>query len=179
MDALTRRGLVNAVVRRAISPMSQTFQIVISKRLSTDDLTTTFKVLVPKGLRIDIRLEIAELPEEPGAVWATLGDSEDQAWPCILNVLVCRDECQLGEYPDLRIAQKLWERYAADSLCGTYSFVEHLDPHDPYWSLACLKGKWYLVSTAGTQLMGPYTGGSSKVAGNAAIRVIREVLIPQ
>jgi hypothetical protein len=97
----------------------------------------------------------------------------------VLNVLVCRVECGLGPYPDLRIAAGLWERFGADALCGTNPFAGELDPHDPYWSLACVGGQWYLASTAGTRLMGPYTDGTREFVGDEAVRLVRPVAVPE
>jgi hypothetical protein len=158
--------------------MAESFDIVLSKPLSPDDLATAFADLIPAGLRVDVRRDMAELPAEPGAVWALVGGTEDPAWPCVLNVLVCRDECGLGPYPDLRVAAHLWERFGADALCGVYPFAGELDPDDPYWSLACVGGQWYLASKAGTRLMGPYADGVREVPGEEAVRLVRPVAIP-
>ncbi len=58
------------------------------------------------------------------------------------------------------------------SLCYVYPFVGDLDPHDPYWSLACIEGRWYLSSTCSTRLMGEDMDRADE------IRVIRPVTIP-
>ena len=159
--------------------MSESFVIVLSKPLGPDDLATTVADLIPPGMRVDVRQNIADLPEEPGAVWATVSDTHDPLWPCVLNVHVFRPECGLWPYPDLRIAAQLWERFGTDALCGTYAFVGELDPHDPYWSLACVGGQWYLASTDGTRLMGPYTDGTRDFPGDEAIRLVRPVVVPE
>lgn len=92
--------------------------------------------------------------------------------------MINRDECKLGPYPDLRIAAKLWKKFGANSLCGTYPFVGDLDPHDPYWSLACVGGQWYLASTCGTRLMGPYTDAVREYPGEDTIRLVRPIVVP-
>ena len=158
--------------------MSESFDIVLSKLLTPGDIAVALTDLIPAGLRVDVRLDITALPDEPGAVWALVGSTEDPAWPCILNVLVCSDECGLGPYPDLLVAARLWERFGADALCGTYPFVGEIDPHDPYWSLACIGGQWYLASTWGTRLMGPYTDGVAHFPGENAVRLVRPITIP-
>jgi hypothetical protein len=84
----------------------------------------------------------------------------------------------LGPFPDVRIAERLWQRFATNSLCDVYPFAGDLDPHDPYWSLACIEGRWYLASTCGTRLMGPYTEGASKIPGDDKVRLIRPVTVP-
>jgi len=158
--------------------VAESFDIVLSKPLTPDDLATAFADLIPPGLRMDVRPDMADLPDEPGSVWAVVGSTDDPAWPCVLNVLVCRDDCGLGPYPDLRVAARLWERFGADALCGTYPFAGELDPHDPYWSLACVGGQWYLASTCGTRLMGPYTDGTREIPGEEAVRLVRPVAVP-
>ena len=99
--------------------MAGAFDIVLSRPLSPDDLAAAFADLISPGLGVDVLGDIADLPDEPGAVWAIVGGTDDPAWPCVLNVLVCRDECGLGPYPDLRVAARRWERFGADALCGT------------------------------------------------------------
>src|SRR5262245_3064216 len=121
--------------------MSESFEITLSKTVSAVDLAGALSELIPPGLRVDVRPEMADLPEEPGAIWALVFVNDDPAWPCVLSAQVCRDECDLGLYPDLRVAAHLWRRFGTDSLCSTYPFVGELDPQDPYWSLACLSGQ--------------------------------------
>ncbi len=158
--------------------MAGLFDIVLSKALNPNDIAAAFADLIPAGLRVDVRHDLSELPDEPGAIWALAGSTDDPAWPYVLNVLVCRDECGLGPYPDLRVATRLWERFGADALCGTYPFAGELDPQDPYWSLAYISGRWYLASTAGTRLMGPYTDGVRAFPGDAAVQLVRPVTVP-
>src|SRR5262245_938940 len=100
--------------------MSESFDIVLSKPLQPNDLAAALGTLIVPGLRVEVGRDVADLPDEPGAIWAVVRDTDDPAWPCILNVLVCRDECGLGPYPDLRIAARLWERFGAAALCGSY-----------------------------------------------------------
>ncbi len=164
---------------RRAETLSQSFDIVISKQLSADDLTAAISELLPPGLRVDIRHDVAELPDEPGAIWATILDSDDAAWPSILNVLVCRDACKLGEYPDLRIAEHLWDKFGANSLSGMYAFVGDIDLHNPYWSLGYVNGRWHLADTSGTRLMGPSTDGTIESLGDGAICLMREISVPQ
>ncbi len=158
--------------------VSESFDILLSKPFASDDLATALADLIPPGLRVDVRSDMAELPNEPGSIWALVGGTEDQAWPCVLNVLVCRDECGLGPYPDLRIASRLWERYGTDALCGTYPFVGELDPHDPFWSLACVGGQWYLASIVAARFMWPEVDGVRKPLGNGGVRLVRLVALP-
>jgi hypothetical protein len=94
------------------------------------------------------------------------------------ELLICADECGLGDFPDIRFADWLYRRLEIDSLCSTYDFAGDLDPCDPYWSLACIGGKWFLVSTSGTALMGPYTDGNRTIPGDEKVRIIRPVEIP-
>src|SRR4051794_41184457 len=159
--------------------VAESFDIVLSKSLSPDELASALADLIAPSLRVDVRRDMAELPDEPGPIWALVRGSDDPAWPCVLNVLVCRDECGLGPFPDLRVAARLWERFGADALCGTYPFASELDPHDPYWSLASVGGQWYLASTSGTRLMGPYTDGTRRFPGEEAVRLVRPVVVPE
>ena len=150
--------------------MQTSFNIVLSRLLGPDDLATAIGELAPEGLRIDIRSDVADLPERLGAFWAVVGSSDDPAWPCVLDVFGCGNELGLGSFPDLRVASHLCERFGVDALCGTYPFVGALDPHDPYWSLARIKGCWYLASTVDTRLMDERTTGE--------IQLIREIEVP-
>lgn len=158
--------------------MGQTFHLVLSKSLRPDDVAKTLAEIVPPGLRIDIGQEISDLPDEAGAIWALVCSTDDPDWPCVLNFLVYADECGLGPCPDLRIADWLFHRLGINSLCGTYDLAGKLDPYDPYWSLACVGGNWFLASTCGTVLMGPYTDGVQSFSGDEKVRLIRPVEIP-
>ncbi|QEL15873.1 hypothetical protein [Limnoglobus roseus] len=153
--------------------MSESFDIVLSKPLAPDAIAAALADLIPPGLRVDVRGEMADLPDEPGAVWALVGRSGDPAWPCVLNVLVCRDECGLGPYPDLRIAAGLGERFGADAVCGTHPFVGDLDPLDPYWSLACVGGQWHLASTVRARFM------AGEPLPDEGVRLVRPVTVPE
>lgn len=158
--------------------MSESFDIVLSQPLSPGDIAAALAELVPLGLRVDVQLSVADLAGDPGAIWAIVGLTDDLDWPCVLNVLVCCGECNLGPYPDLRIAVHLHARFGTDALCNTYSFVGDLNPHDPYWTLACVGGRWHLASTAGTRLMGPYTDGTREFPGDDPVRLVRSVVVP-
>lgn len=159
--------------------MSASFDIVLSKTLAPDTVAAALSHLIPVGLSVDVRTDIADLPDEPGAIWAVVYETDDPDWPCQLSVLACRDECELGSYPDLRIADYFSKQLGVDSLCGTYPFAGDLDPHDPYWSLACVGGQWHLASTEGTRLMGPYTDGVQKFPGSDQVRLVRSVCVPE
>lgn len=158
--------------------MAASFDIVLSRRLVPSDLTDVLTALIPRGLRVDIGSSIADLPDRPGAIWAVVSETQDSEWPCLVSVWACHDECGLEPYPDLRIAEHLWKQIGVDSLCGTYPFARNLDPHDPYWSLACVGGRWHLASTEGTRLMGPYTDGIRHFAGDKSVRLVRPVSVP-
>jgi hypothetical protein len=159
--------------------MANGFDIVLSKTLTPEQVTDALADLLPSGLRIDVKREIEELPDEPGAIWAILGPTNDPYWTCLLNVLACSDECSLGPYPDLAIATWLSRSLGVDSLCDTHDIVEGLDPHNPYWSLACISGRWYLASTSGTPLMGPYTDGIQTFVGDEKVRLLRSIEVPR
>jgi hypothetical protein len=121
---------------------------------------------------------MSDLPDQAGAIWALVCRTDDPDWPCVLNFLVYADECGLGPWPDLRIADWLFRRLGINTLCGTYDFVGKLDPFDPYWSLAYIDGVWFLASTAGTALKGPYTDGVHSSPGDQKVRLVRPVEIP-
>ena len=158
--------------------MSESFDIVLSRLLTPSDIAAALADLIPSGLRVDVQSSVDGLPHEPGAIWAIASGTDDPDWPCVLNVLACCTECELGPYPDLRIAAHLWERFGVDALCGTYPFAGELAPHDPYWSLACVGGQWHLASTAGTRLMGPYTDGTCEFPGTDPVRLVRPLVVP-
>lgn len=157
--------------------MSESFDIIFSKVLTPEDITAILSEKMPRHLRIDVGREMADLPGEPGSVWGLVESTNDPDWPCVFSCMVYQEDCGFGPYPDLRIASWLYQQ-GVDSLCGTYEFAGMLDPHDPYWSLACIGGRWYLASTAGTRLMGPYTDGTSESIGNDKIQIERPIELP-
>jgi hypothetical protein len=159
--------------------MSASSDIVLSKTFAPDALAAALTDLIPGGMRVDVRTDIADLPDEPGAIWAVVYETDDPEWPCHLSILACSAECGLGPYPGLRIAAYFSKQFGVNSLCGTYPFVGDLDPYDPYWSLACVDGRWHLASTAGTRLMGSYTDGVQEFPGGESVRLVRAVSVPE
>ncbi len=146
---------------------SSCFEITLSMTLSPEQIAQAFTDLVPSGARVDVQ---SEFPDEPGAVWVQILKSEDPHWPCVLAVS-CLDDSGLSPYGDLQIANRLWERFGADSICSTHLFVEEgLDPRDPYWALACIEGQWHMADTCGTRLTG---------TGSGKVTLLRPVNIPQ
>lgn len=158
--------------------MSIFFDVVLSRTLSPEEITAALADLLPSGLQIDVKRGMEELPDEPGAVRAIVGPTNDPDWPCVVNVLVCSDDCGLGRYPDLSIASWFSCRLDVNSLCDTHDLVAGLDQHDPYWSLACIGGRWYLASTSGTPLMGPYTDGLQTFPGDEKVQLLRNIELP-
>ena len=153
--------------------MSESFDIVLSKPLAPDAIAAALADLIPPSLRVDVRADMADLPAEPGAVLAVVRPTDDPAWPCLLDVLLCRRECGLGPYPDLRIAARLGERFGADELCGTYPFAGDFDPHDPYWALACVGGRWYVASTVNARFE------VGEAVPDEGVRLVRPVTVPE
>lgn len=155
--------------------MTHTFDIVLSRSLAREDARSLLRALVPPGLVVHVATDIAEPPDDDAALWAVLVELDaDPDWPCMLNVVSCTDDCGLAPYPDLRIAAALWARFGIDALCATWPFVGPLDPHHPYWWLACVQGTWHLASTAGTRLMGPYGDDP----GGQFVVLVRPVEVP-
>jgi hypothetical protein len=165
-------------VRWRSEVMAECLDIVLSKPFAPEEMAAALTELLPQNLKIDVCREMGDMPERPGAIWALVCTTDDPAWPCVLNCLVCGDECGLGPYPDLRIAAWLSQHLGVDALCSTYDFAGNLDPHDPYWALACIGGRWYLGSTCGTRLMGPYTDGVDSFPGTEQVRLVRPVEVP-
>jgi hypothetical protein len=159
--------------------MGTSFDIVLSRPLDPEEVTDALVQLLPLGLRIGVRRTVDELPDEPGAFRAIVVPTQDPDWPCSLNCLACGDECALGAYPELRVADWLSRRLGVDCLCDTYPFVGDLDPHNPYWWLACIRGEWYLADASGSRLMGPYTDGSQTFPGDEPVRLVRAVTLPE
>jgi hypothetical protein len=149
------------------------FSLTLSKILTTDTIVANFRHLIPAGLKIDV-FSALDTPDEVGAIWAWLDETEDPAWPCVVNV-ICSQECQLGAYPDLRLAEELSQHSGCQVLTETYPFAGDLDPHDPYWALAYVEGQWYLADTVNTPLMGPDMDGQE---GTGAVKLVRPITIP-
>lgn len=152
------------------------FEITVSLPLDARDVNAALLEIVAPDCRVTLEDVGDAVPDVPGDLWARLVRTEDPDWPFAIDVCGCADSCGLDPYPDLRIAEHLSGRFGVDVLCGTYPFVGALDPQDPYWVLALVAGRWYLASTAGTRLMGPYIGGEG--LNNADVRLIRAVHVP-
>jgi hypothetical protein len=146
------------------------FDIVLSQALSADALAKAIAELAPEGLSIVVGSDLSELSEKHTSFWSVVRSTGDPAWPCLLEVFGCGEELGLGRFPDLRLAAHIGERFGMDALCGTYPFVGPLDPHDPFWSLALVEGRWFLASTVEMKLMDERATG--------AIKLIREVEVP-
>jgi hypothetical protein len=150
------------------------FGITLSITLRADDIKAVFSDIIPAGLKIDVFSEL-DTPEEVGAIWAWLESTHDAAWPCTVNV-VCSDSCELGTYPDLRVAEYTHQLFGCNILCETYPFAGNLDPYDPYWALAYVDGIWYLADTVNTLLMNNEMNEKEK--GQKAIKLVRLVVVP-
>ena len=121
---------------------------------------------------------MADLPDDLGDVWGFITSTSDSYWPCVFECSSCPDDTELGGYPELRIAEHLFKTYSVNCLCQNCDFVEGLDPQDPYWSVAHVNGRWYLASTAGTPLMGPYSDGTREYPGEKEVKLLRELKVP-
>ncbi len=150
------------------------FGITLSKILTTDTIVATFRRLIPAGLKIDV-FSAPDTPDEVGAIWAWLEETWDPVWPCVVNV-ICSQECQLGAYPDLRLAEELSQHYGCHVLTEIYPFAGDLDPHDPYWAMAYIDGQWYLADTVNTPLMGLDIDGEE--IGSEVVKLVRPITIP-
>jgi hypothetical protein len=70
------------------------FEITLSTILTVTNIAEAFSQLIPDGLKIDV-FPYAETPEEIGAIWAWIRESNDPAWPCFIDVIHYGDECEL------------------------------------------------------------------------------------
>jgi len=155
--------------------MTDMFTVAVSRPLAVGDVVAMFAELIPPGLPIVVQAAGADVPDDVGSLWARLEPTEDPVWP--LDLVMWVHECDLGPYPDLRVAELLAERFGVDVLCGVDPAVVDVDPHDPFYSLALIGGRWYLASTAGTRLMGPYTDGIREEPGDEPVKLIRPVVV--
>lgn len=156
------------------------FSITVSRTLTVADVVATFVALIPPGLQLVVQPDEAGIADDMGDLWIRLVANEDPAWPLSLDVLG-RYDCGLGPYPDLRVAEHLGVRHGVDVLCGIDPSLSDVDPLDPYYRLALIGRRWYLASTAGTRLMGPYTvydaDGVRKEPGDEPVKLIRPVVV--
>lgn len=151
------------------------FDVILSGQLDAKDIELALTELIPRGLKVDVFTTDDDLPDEVGAIWSYTSETSDPAWPCILKVIFLSDKCELGSYPDLRIAKYLSERFSIDVFLwtNTYPFMGNIDPQDPYWSLAYISQQWYLASTVQMSLL---MGGTNEQS--ASINLVRPVIIP-
>lgn len=146
------------------------FDLVVSRPLSVPEVEAAVAGLVPPGCRVAVRPDVEDLPSD-GDVRVVVWPPEGVRWPQLIAVLT-GDEHLPGPYPDLRLAERLAQRYEVDVFGDVHPFVGGLDPHDPYWSPALLGGRWWLVSTVRTRLV----SGDDGVDGDV-VRV-RPVTVP-
>lgn len=158
--------------------MSDYFYITISQIITAHRMQDMLIKELPTGLGIEVGESGSEFPDNPHDLWATIEHTHDPDWPCLFDCQICEDSCGLQPYPDLRIAILLFQNFGLSSLCRRYPFAGEFDSQDPYYSLACIDGKFYVVSTAGTKLMGPYTDGQNEFQGDQKIKIIRPVSVP-
>lgn len=159
------------------APMSESFDIVLSKQISPAELMAALSTIIPRE-RLEVEGDIEELTYEPSIFAARIEQTHDPLWPCVVSTIICPHDLGLGEYPDLRVAIELWHLLACNALCGTYPFIENIDPHAPYYSFALVDGCWYLASTAGTVLMGPYSDEKNTFPGDKPVHLIRQIELP-
>lgn len=160
--------------------MTESFEIVLSKAASAQEIRLALASSVPDE-KLDIQTGVEDLAFESNVLSATIDKTADSLWPCVVSIWICPDDLGLGEYPEIQIATRLCQALNCNALSfGEVSaFVESIDPRDPYYSLALVDGGWYLASTAGTPLMGPYTDGTRSFPGDATVRLVRPIDIPQ
>ncbi|MFI6014511.1 hypothetical protein ACIBAG_37935 [Streptomyces sp. NPDC051243] len=159
--------------------MTIMFSITLSRAFTVAEVAAIFMELIPPGLQLVVQPPGADVPDNIGSLWASLEPTDDPAWP--LGLVVHVYECDLGPYPDLRLAEHIAERFDVDVLCGVDPSLVDVDPQDPYCRLALVGGRWYLASAAYTRLMGPYvTGGADgfrEELGNEAVKLLRPVVV--
>ncbi|MCH0566593.1 MULTISPECIES: hypothetical protein [unclassified Streptomyces] len=155
--------------------MARMFNMAFSRSLTVDDVVAMLGEVVPPGTQLLVQDGDWDVPDEVTGLWARLRDTGDPAWPLALEVLVC--PCDLGPYPDLRVAEHIGARLGMDVLCDVDPAVCEVDPSDPYYVLALVGGRWFLASTAGTRFAGPYTDGSREWPGDKAVALIRPVVV--
>jgi hypothetical protein len=158
------------------------FTVIVSRLLAVDEVIAALAEVLPPGLRSVVQPDGTDVPDDLGSLWATLQRTADPAWPLAVVVHWAAAECGLGACPDLRVAEQLGDRFGVDALCDVDPSVCVVDPHDPYYSLARVGGRWHLASTAGTRLMGPYMaprvdGGWVTEPGDGPVRLIRPVVV--
>lgn len=160
--------------------MTKSFDIVLSKAASAQEIRLALTLVVPNE-KLDIQSGVEDLVFESNVLSATIDKTADFLWPCLVSIWICPDDLGLGEHPAIRITSGLCQAINCNALWfGEVSaFVEGIDPHDPYYSLANVDGEWYLASTAGTPLMGPYTDGTRSIPGDASVSLVRPIKVPQ
>ena len=156
------------------------FNIILSRVLTAVDLADIFSRLIPDGLRIDVFPE-SDTPEEVGAIWAHMEDTNDPDWPCSVMVIHHGDECELGSYPDLRVAEYIQQCFGCNVLCTIYyPFMNISNPQDPYWALVRVSGQWYFADTCDTPLMGFDLVGTEEedIHVTDKVELIRPITVP-
>ncbi|MFJ1753437.1 hypothetical protein [Kitasatospora sp. NPDC088134] len=138
--------------------MTVVFSLTVSRGLTVAETTAALADLLPPGAHLVVQPPGADVPADPGSLWATLEPTADPAWP--LGLVVHTHACDLGPHPDLRLAEHLARRLAVDVLCGTDPAFTDVDPQDPSYSLALVDGRWHLADTTGARLWDDGTDGT-------------------
>ena len=157
------------------------FNVVLSKALSLAEWRTIIVRCIGVGARFDLAADGGALAYEADVAWFLVSVTSDAHWPQNLACLNLPESLALGLHVDMEIAEAAATAHGTDALCDVRALpgVGDLDPQDPYWALALIGHKWFLVSTAGTSLMGPYIwGDGTETPGTASVKIIREVKPP-
>ena len=117
-----------------------------------------------------------DVPDDFGDAWVRVGSTDDPEWPVDLVFAIFPDPSPLDPHPDLRIAEHLFRAFGVDVIAGTYEAIApDLDPHDPYWCLALVRGEWHLGDTIDTLLHGPGVREDGPPLGDRKLRLVRPV----
>jgi hypothetical protein len=132
--------------------------------LTTAQLLTAFRRLVPAQRRVDLRGTTSESDADI-IVDVVAGDETRTLFECC-SYAGLED---LGPYPDLRFAVELWRAYGADSYCDFHAFAGPNLPGTRLF-LAHVKGQWWVATVVEVP--------GAKRPGGESIRLVRSVELP-
>ncbi len=120
--------------------MTDTIELVISQILSKNEINSIC------SKTFGIKFSESE-------IYITIVKTDDDVWNTLVSIYFTKLFKSLGENPELKLAQQLYELNGINSILGNeQKYINGIDPHNPYYCIVCKNGKWYLGDTSNSKL---------------------------
>ena len=142
--------------------MFEDTEIIISLKLEEYEPVKLFEEVLGTTFKVDL--------ERGNVFFMEAHETDDPIYPSFISVFWDLQSLGLGEYADIELAEKLYQKKQINSIIPTYGLINNLDPQDHFWRLVHEKGKWYFGDTCHTIL-----GGSTGKNPGVGIRKIAKL----